>query len=438
MTIQIDGRPLICNGEKSLLLSRVSDSDSMYRGKRGEKTLQKLLAENPSMLPIRELEPLWAGACCVARELQTDAGQVDLLLVNAQGRLSIVETKLFKNPESRREVLAQVLDYAAAIHNMSYEKLGNAIRRKNPELAQETDPLLAMVKLNCPMGEDIDEEAFHDRVCTDLEVGQFLILIVGEGIKKELRTLVDYFEKVSHLGFKVGLISVEQWQSENSDIVLVPKVIGSIERDVRVWTPDPNSTVAQEIAKAETESTKPSSSRKRLKLSEIDAIKGFRSSIAMLENGATLLKSIDLLSEKCAKIGLTEEHPRSGASRIWYYDEPKFEGMLGFNLLQCSKTGSIEGTNFLQYRCSPDVTGLPDKIWIDHWTKLGKISNAGTLVKSPTPKSRNQHKFLDKDSKPPKISDVFGVNGEHVEAIAHLLEDTANAIMEASEALNDS
>ena len=60
------------------------------------------------------------------------------------------------------------------------------------------------------------------------------------------------------------------------------------------------------------------------------------------------------------------------------------------------------------------------------------------MVKKPTPNVPNQHKFLDVTGKPPAIIDVLGINGEHVEAISHLLGETAKAIMEASEALNDS
>ncbi len=49
------------------------------------------------------------------RELTTDAGSIDILLVPETGRVCIVETKLSYNPEKRRSVLAQVLDYAVSL-----------------------------------------------------------------------------------------------------------------------------------------------------------------------------------------------------------------------------------------------------------------------------------------------------------------------------------
>ena len=81
---------------------------------------------------------------------------------------------------------------------------------------------------------------------------------------------------------------------------------------------------------------------------------------------------------------------------------------------------------------------LPESIWINHWTKLGKITGAGTLVKNPTPNVPNQYKFLDANEKTPAIIDVLGINGEHIEAISKLIVSTANAIIEASEALKKS
>lgn len=40
-----------------------------------------------------------------------EAGRIDVLLLSAQGRVGVVETKLAYNPEKRRQVLAQALDY---------------------------------------------------------------------------------------------------------------------------------------------------------------------------------------------------------------------------------------------------------------------------------------------------------------------------------------
>jgi hypothetical protein len=47
------------------------------------------------------------------KEFETEVGPIDVLLLSSQGRLALVETKLASNPELRRKVLAQALDYLA-------------------------------------------------------------------------------------------------------------------------------------------------------------------------------------------------------------------------------------------------------------------------------------------------------------------------------------
>jgi len=52
-----------------------------------------------------------------------DAGRIDVLLLSAQGRVGVVETKLAYNPEKRRQVLAQALDYLANLPDQFDESM---------------------------------------------------------------------------------------------------------------------------------------------------------------------------------------------------------------------------------------------------------------------------------------------------------------------------
>jgi hypothetical protein len=52
-----------------------------------------------------------------------DTGSIDVLLLSSQGRIGIVETKLAFNPERRREVVAQILEYAVALQEISFDDL---------------------------------------------------------------------------------------------------------------------------------------------------------------------------------------------------------------------------------------------------------------------------------------------------------------------------
>lgn len=56
-------------------------------------------------------------------EVFVDAGPIDVLLLSSRGRIGIVETKLSYNPEKRRTVVAQVLDYAFANNGVRFTYL---------------------------------------------------------------------------------------------------------------------------------------------------------------------------------------------------------------------------------------------------------------------------------------------------------------------------
>ena len=81
----------------------------------------------PQLLPVAEVEPAFGSLISVCVELQTPAGSIDNLYVTETGNLAIVECKLWRNPEARRRVVTQIIDYAHGIATWSYEKLDTAI-----------------------------------------------------------------------------------------------------------------------------------------------------------------------------------------------------------------------------------------------------------------------------------------------------------------------
>ena len=85
-----------------------------------EAELQKLLADNPSLLQ-NEAEPSLAF---VKSEVKLgSSGFLDLLLINSDGLPIAVEVKLQKNPKSRREVVAQAIDYITALTDKTVDEL---------------------------------------------------------------------------------------------------------------------------------------------------------------------------------------------------------------------------------------------------------------------------------------------------------------------------
>lgn len=96
-----------------------------------EAWLQKLLFDHAYLLPVGELEPVFGDHVAVCRELPTPAGPVDLLYINPRGFITLVETKLWRNPDARRSVIAQIIDYTKEMARWTYEDLVNAVQRAN-------------------------------------------------------------------------------------------------------------------------------------------------------------------------------------------------------------------------------------------------------------------------------------------------------------------
>jgi hypothetical protein len=75
------------------------------------------------------------------REFHTDVGPIDVLLVSSQGRVAVVETKLASNPELRRRVLAQVLDYLAHLPAEFADSMPDVPQDENGEPVAEADDI---------------------------------------------------------------------------------------------------------------------------------------------------------------------------------------------------------------------------------------------------------------------------------------------------------
>ncbi|MGH6992333.1 MAG: hypothetical protein ACREEH_03260, partial [Caulobacteraceae bacterium] len=96
---------------------------------RREAFVQTLVFEHPEIVPMLDIEPAFAPLVSVCTELSTTAGYVDNLWVTPAGGLVLGECKLVRNPQARREVIAQALDYARAIADWAYEDLEREVRR---------------------------------------------------------------------------------------------------------------------------------------------------------------------------------------------------------------------------------------------------------------------------------------------------------------------
>lgn len=180
-----------------------------------EKWLQDLIDRHPECLPIIEIEPALEGAISVCREMPTTNGPIDNVLLTPHGDIILVETKLWKNPEARRTVVAQALDYAACVFELDYQSFEVAILK-----AQTKQPINRLYDLFEGKSEK-DEVSFIDAVEANLRRGRALILVVGDGIRSQTRQLAELVQSHAGARFTFALVELAIFKMPGSEQVLV-------------------------------------------------------------------------------------------------------------------------------------------------------------------------------------------------------------------------
>jgi hypothetical protein len=183
------------------------------KGAYDEAWLQRLIHENPACLPIAEIEPALDSFASICREMPTQRGFVDNLLMTGRGDIALVEAKLFRNPEARRQALAQALDYATCLFSMSYAEFekaalgGNFAPRPRPSSLYEV----------LPEADKFSEFAFVDAVSRNLRRGRVLILVVGDGIRSEADAMLDGLRAHVRFGFTLALVELALFRMPEPD-----------------------------------------------------------------------------------------------------------------------------------------------------------------------------------------------------------------------------
>lgn len=190
-------------------------------GSFSEDWLQRFVFENSVSIPIDEIEPAFAPLVPLCRELPTKSGPVDIVFINPLGLLTLVECKLWKNPEARREVVGQILDYAKDVCRWDYDGLQAAVR-----LARG-DKTLSLFELAREQSGELDERNFADAVSRNLRRGRFLLLLLGDGIRENANQMAEFLDEHAHLNFALSLVEMGIFRLPDPDhrFVVLPRVL---------------------------------------------------------------------------------------------------------------------------------------------------------------------------------------------------------------------
>jgi hypothetical protein len=179
-----------------------------------EGWLQTRLFQCPEVLPINEIDPSFGPLIPIGREIGTAAGPIDNLYVSPQGTLTIVEAKLWRNPQARREVIGQILDYAKEISGWSYDDIDARAKEKAGK---------SLWELVRDKGE-LDESKFVDAVSRNMRSGAFLLLVVGDGIREEMESLTRFIQENNQLRFTLALVELQLYKFQDG-LLVIPSIV---------------------------------------------------------------------------------------------------------------------------------------------------------------------------------------------------------------------
>ncbi|MDO8688745.1 MAG: hypothetical protein Q7R39_01815 [Dehalococcoidia bacterium] len=181
-----------------------------------ESWIQSVIERNPNILPVSEIEPAFAPLISIGKEVSTKAGAIDNLFLSAEGYITLVENKLWRNSKARREVVGQIIDYAAELSRWKIDDLERQIKDYNKVFRHANMGLLETIRMIGTIG-DNDESSIRDSISRNLKRGRFLLLIVGDGIHEDVEAMVDYLNQTPQLHFTLALVEMRVYEMKTGN-----------------------------------------------------------------------------------------------------------------------------------------------------------------------------------------------------------------------------
>ena len=195
-----------------------------------EDTLQELVAKHLDLLSGEQITPGVPRRWILIDREQgipdieggSNRWALDHLLIDQDAIPTLVETKLAGNPDIRRAVVGQMLEYAAhARRTWNVERIRRVFEERARDDGLNPDEFLA--ELLQPE-EDLDVESFWQQVEINLRAANLRLLFVADAIPDSLARVVEFLnEQMPNI--RVLAVEIKQFRGATGR-TLVPRVIG--------------------------------------------------------------------------------------------------------------------------------------------------------------------------------------------------------------------
>ncbi len=202
-----------------------------------EAIFQELIEKYPNILAGDQISPdnprKWIF---IAREMgvpgedgRNDRWFLDHLFIDQDAIPTFVEVKRSSDTRIRREVVGQMLDYAAnAIKYWSIDTIRDLYEQQNKSICDELDI------------DEKSENLFWNNVESNLKEGKIRLLFVADEIPDSLKNIIQFLNN-QMVNTEVLGVEIKQFESDRKIKTFVPTIIGKTSRSIALknktsWT----------------------------------------------------------------------------------------------------------------------------------------------------------------------------------------------------------
>jgi hypothetical protein len=222
--LSVTGGIFLLSGEK-LVEMREQAYDS-------EDLLQAWLAKYPNLLAGEQLAGSPRRWLLVKREAgvpdrETGGNRwsLDHLFIDQEAVPTLVEVKRSDDTRIRREVVGQMLDYAAnGVVYWPAERLRADFETRCAKEGKDADEVFRE-----SLGDDLELERFWDDVEQNLRSGRIRLVFVSDLIPPELRRVIEFLNERMSPTEVIG-VEIKQYVGQGNLTTFVPRVVGQTEQ----------------------------------------------------------------------------------------------------------------------------------------------------------------------------------------------------------------
>ena len=416
--------PVLVRDGEATPLRRVPLDERTFKK---ERDLQALLFAHPTLIPVGDIEPIFDRLRPLARELRVGSGFIDLVFMNDEGYLTLVETKLWRNPEARRTVVAQIIDYASNLSTWTYDELRQAVLvSRNENAVASSDPLVDLAR----DGDDnMDEREFVDRMNRNLRLGRFVLLIVGDGIHEGVEQMADFLNQTPQLQFTLGLVEMSLYaldpEAEPPEFYVQPRIVART-REVTRAVVEIKTTVQPDEIHVSVPSAPPKAQSGRTNITE----SAFLEQLSQSSSPEVVTFAQSVLEQAPAH-DLTIEWGEAGP--LLKYEDA--ETGHSFTFGQLNRMGSLSSTQRLSRRCQK--LRLDASIYQDYLDQVAALIPGATRRRFRAPSGKEWEQLATSDS-PNKGNPPLATLVTHGPEWFEIIDATVRKISAALENRDDS